>query len=277
MFIETMLICKPLISKESVVVKLSLVLVAMMLLISCSSKEQDALMKVHQQKQDQYKYLQKTEKVQFKENNITSMTVTATYMNKPTTDLDDTSDEVFLVGIFGEENEIESLTSDEFNLTLREVKSRKERKEEAKKERAERKEQQRMLEALDNNETNSTLFKKKKKKAVYLRPIYVKHLDKNSPLLKGISFVSEWSQFYLVHYKHVAGNRLSLRVQRKKSEAQMQIDTAKAKAKADAKVKAQVSKKKKSKHKKVKKKKKIKVPTHQSAIISFAKVAKYAL
>jgi hypothetical protein len=256
------------------VVKLGLAIIAMILLVSCSSKEQDLLMKVHQEKQNQYKYLQKTEKVQFKESNITKVVVTATYMNEPTSDIDDKSDEVFLIGIYSEDLDVESLNSEEFNLTLKEVKTKKELEEEKDKEREERKAKRLMYEALGTNDINSSVFIKKKKLAVYLNPIDIKLLDKDSPLLEGISFVSEWSQFYLVTFNHIAGNRLTLQVKSKKSEEQIALDIVKAKAKLAKKKKKKSSIKKK---KKLKKKKKIKVPLYHSQILSFGKVAKYAL
>jgi len=274
-----MLICRPLISKESVVIKLSLALVIMTLLISCSSKEQDDLLKEHQGNKNYYKYLQKTEKVQFKENNITKMFVTATYMNKPTIDKDDTSDEVFLVGIFSENGEIESLTSEEFNLTLKEVKTNKELEKEKEEAYKKRKEKRLIAEAL-GNDVNSSEFAKQKKKAIYLEPLDVKRVSQDNPLLKEISFVSEWNQFYLVRFAHVAGNRLSLKIKSKKSEEQieMDIEKAKAKAKAEAKLlKKKTATKIKVIKKKNKKKKKIKVPLYHTTILHFAKVAKYAL
>jgi len=279
MFIETMLICRPLTPKEIVVVKLGLAFITMVLLVSCSSKKEDLLMKKYKEKQTQYKNLQKTEKVQFKENNITTLVVTATYMNKPTLDIDDKSDEVFLIGVYSESQEIESLTSEEFNLTLREVKTRKELKAEADKDRAERKAKRLKRIAIGSSDLNSTVFKKKKKKAVYLEPLDIKLLDKESPLLDEISFVSEWSQFYLVHYPHVAGNRLTLQVKSKKSEEQIESERIKAELKAEAKAKLLKKKKKltKQSEKKTIKKQKKKVNLHNTKTLSFAKVAKYAL
>jgi hypothetical protein len=267
-----MLICKPLIPKEIVVVKLGLAFITMVFLLSCSSKEEDLLMKMHQQKQNQYKYLQKTEKVQFKENNVTSIIVTATYMNKPTSDIDDKSDENFLIGIYSDALEIESLTSEEFNLTLREVKTKKELKEEADKERTKRKEKRLERISTGNLDFNSTVFKKKKKKDVYLEPIYIKLLDKEDALLEGISFVSEWSQFYLVHYPHVSGNKLTLQIKSKKSKEQIELERIKAELKAEASAKLL-----KKKQKKTIKKKKKKANLYKTKTLSFAKGAKYAL
>ena len=222
-------------------------------------------MKKYQGSKSYYKYLQKTEKVQFKENDETKLLVTATYMNKQTISINDKTDEVFVVGIYHEDHEIKSLNSKEFNLTLREVKTKKELKDELYKERKIDKEKQLALQSSENNTSNSSLIKKKKKKAVYLEPISVQLLEKDSPLLEGISFVSVWSKFYLVHFQHIAGNRLSLQIRSKKSEKQIQNDIDKAR------IMALTKKKKKTK------KKKIKVKLYNSTILNFAKVAKYAL
>jgi len=218
------------------VIKYNLVLLLILFIVGCSSKSEQNLMKNYQGSKSYYKYLQKTEKVQFKENNETKILVTATYINNPTINIDDKSDEVFIVGIYHEDYEIKSLNSEKFSLTLREVKSKRELKEKLDKEK------QLALQSLDNNMSNNIIPKRNKKRVDYLKPISVELLEKNNPLLKNISFVSAWNQFYLVHFKHISGNRLYLRIRNRKSE----IEDNKEKL-------------------------------YDTAILNFAKIAKYAL
>lgn len=217
-------------------IKYNLVLLLILFIVGCSSKSEQNLMKNYQGSKSYYKYLQKTEKVQFKENNETKILVTATYINNPTINIDDKSDEVFIVGIYHEDYEIKSLNSEKFSLTLREVKSKRELKEKLDKEK------QLALQSLDNNMSNNIIPKRNKKRVDYLKPISVELLEKNNPLLKNISFVSAWNQFYLVHFKHISGNRLYLRIRNRKSE----IEDNKEKL-------------------------------YDTAILNFAKIAKYAL
>ena len=190
--------------------------VVALFLVACSSKESQSLSKAYAQKQNYYKYLQKTEKLQLQENNITKILITATYMNKPTIDNDDKSDEVFLVGLYSEDKEIESLTQDRLHIKLKDVKTKEERRKDRDAYRKLRKVEIEKLRTSDQNISLIRKYDKKisalKKKKLYLDPIDIKVVPKGNALLNGISFVSDWSQFYLVHFKHIEGNRLQLQV-----------------------------------------------------------------
>ena len=132
-------------------------ILVLFLLSACTSKEEKVLMHVYEKNKIYHQKLQKTEKVQLKENGITKVVLTGTYLYKPSKKKIDKSDEVFIIGIYAEDSDVQSLTQDGFSLTL-EGKAAKE----------------------------------------------IKLLSKNDPLLKDISFVSDWSQFYLVHFPHTA-------------------------------------------------------------------------
>ncbi len=140
--------------------KLSLVLLITTLLVACSSKKEKALLEVYAKNKTYHQQLQKIEKLQLKVDGITKVLLTATYRYNPK---EKTSDEVFIVGVYMEEYDIQSFTQEGFALTL-----------------------------------NGKKIKS------------IKTLEKNNPLLKEISFVSQWSQFYLVHFPHTSKKSFNL-------------------------------------------------------------------
>ncbi|HIQ46384.1 MAG TPA: hypothetical protein EYH57_02055 [Sulfurovum sp.] len=77
--------------------------IGIFILLGCTSKEESALMKSYTEKMNYHKKLQKTEKVQLYENNVTKVMLTATYLYTPTEDKNDTRDELFIVGIHFED------------------------------------------------------------------------------------------------------------------------------------------------------------------------------
>ena len=79
--------------------RLLLGVMGIVLFLGCASKEEVALMKSYTEKIKYHKQLQKTEKIQLYENNVTKVMLTATYFYTPTADKNDTRDEVFIVGI----------------------------------------------------------------------------------------------------------------------------------------------------------------------------------
>ncbi len=90
-----------------------IVLSGIVLLLGCTSKEETALMESYTKKINYHKQLQKTEKIQLYENNVTKVMLTATYLYTPTPDKNDTRDEAFIVGIH-----LEDETSEELNYSL---------------------------------------------------------------------------------------------------------------------------------------------------------------
>lgn len=93
--------------------KLAVAMTGIVLLLGCTSKEEISLMESYTHKIKYHKQLQKTEKMQLYENNVTKVMVTATYLYTPTLDKNDTRDEAFIVGIH-----LENEASEELNYSL---------------------------------------------------------------------------------------------------------------------------------------------------------------
>ena len=129
-------------------------ILVLFLLSACTSKEEKALITVYEKNKIYHKQLQKTEKTQLKQEGITQVLLTATYLYNHKMKK---ADEVFIVGFYAEESEIQNFTKEGFSLLL------------------------------DGKNIKS-----------------IKVLEKSSPELKNISFVSDWSTFYLVHFPHTA-------------------------------------------------------------------------
>lgn len=83
--------------------KYIMIFVSLVLLIGCASKKESALMKSYKEKINYHKKLQKTEKIQFYEDNVTKVMLTATYLYTPILDKNDTRDEKFIIGLHLEE------------------------------------------------------------------------------------------------------------------------------------------------------------------------------
>ena len=95
-----------------------LILSAIAFLAGCTSKEEKVLMKAYEKKKSYHQQLQKTEKTQLYDGNITKALLTATYLNEQNIDKEYKSDEVFIVGIYIEESEEESFDQTGYSLTL---------------------------------------------------------------------------------------------------------------------------------------------------------------
>jgi len=140
-----------------------LILSAIILFEGCSSKEQDLLAKSYNEKKEYHKKLQKTEKIQLYDSQVTKAMMTATYLFEQSSNKNDKRDEVFVVGIYAEDEESNFLNKSKYTLTLNSV-----------------------------------------------EPKSIKLLDENDPLLKDISFVSDWSKFYLVKFPHTSSKSFKL-------------------------------------------------------------------
>jgi len=92
-----------------------IVLSSIALLLGCTSKEERSLMQSYTKNINYHKQLQKTEKTQLYENNVTKVMMTATYLYTPMLDKNDTRDEAFIVGIHLEDEASEALN---YNLLL---------------------------------------------------------------------------------------------------------------------------------------------------------------
>jgi hypothetical protein len=92
-------------------------LLGVVFLAGCSSKEEHDLTALYTAKMKQGKALQKTEKIQFYEDEVTQMSLVATYLYVPkiTTTNDD---EIFVVGVHAEDDSLATLSSKKEQLTL---------------------------------------------------------------------------------------------------------------------------------------------------------------
>ena len=144
-------------------IKMMLLLLTFALFTGCSSKEQESLMQSYNKDKNYHMKLQKTEKTQLYEGKATKAMLTATYLFEQSVDKNDTRDEVFIVGIYVEDEEQSSFTDEGYTLTLNKA-----------------------------------------------APKSIKPLEESDPLLKEISFISEWSQFYVVVFPHTSSKSFKL-------------------------------------------------------------------
>jgi len=105
------------------VVKIGLVAVSFLLIVGCSSKEEQALMQNYESNKMYYKKLQKTEKTQLMQNGVTKVLLTATYLNNTYANQsifnhDKNATEDFIIGIYNEDKENQILVNHDFSLTL---------------------------------------------------------------------------------------------------------------------------------------------------------------
>ena len=91
--------------------RLAMAFTGIVLLLGCTSKEETALMESYTKKINYHKQLQKTEKTQLYENNVTKVMMTATYLYTPTEDKNDTRDEAFIVGVHLENEALEEFSN----------------------------------------------------------------------------------------------------------------------------------------------------------------------
>ncbi len=96
----------------------SILFIVIVLLFGCTSKKEQELMQAYSDKINYHKHLQKTEKTQLYENNVTKVMLTATYLYTPNYEKNDTRDEVFIVGIHLEDEVPAYPDSQEYTLTL---------------------------------------------------------------------------------------------------------------------------------------------------------------
>lgn len=147
-------------------------LIAVMLFVGCASKEEESLLKSYSEKQQYHKYLQQTEKTElYDENNLSIGIAIATHMYTPTSEKNDTRDEVFILGVSFENPEDYTI---DFDTNSTKYSSNK------------------YVLTLDNNSSKS-----------------VQKLSQNDPRLKDISFVTQWGTYYEVHFAHT-GSRFAL-------------------------------------------------------------------
>ncbi|UPT76728.1 hypothetical protein MN086_06640 [Sulfurovum sp. XGS-02] len=144
-------------------VRSSLSFIAIALLLGCTSKQETELIQGYSEKVTYHKQLQKTEKTQLYQDNVTKVMLTATYLYTPNFENHDTRDEVFIVGLYSEGQTAGALNSDGNTLTL-----------------------------------NGKIAKS------------VKALSPEDERLKALSFVTPWSNYYLVTFPHESSKKITL-------------------------------------------------------------------
>jgi len=151
--------------------KLFLGFVTVALFVGCSSKEEQALMDSYTKNIKYHKHLQKTEKTELKDGDSTVAILTATYLYTPNFEKNDTREEVFVVGVSFDNPEENHINFDRNSTSA------------------------------GNQEYTLTLSGKKATRVV--------RLSRNDERLKGISFITDWGDYYEVTYPH-ASKRFSL-------------------------------------------------------------------
>ena len=153
--------------------KLFLSFSVVVLIVGCSSKEEQNLMKNFRADMSYHKQLQQTEKAELRDANGSIVAfLTATYLYTPSANKHDRRDEKFIVGVEFEEPETNSI----------QFKNRD-----------------------DINSTHLYSVTLEDKDA-----LHVKKLSPSSKKLKDIPFVTEWGEYFEVTYPHVSRKRLSL-------------------------------------------------------------------
>ncbi|NOR55360.1 MAG: hypothetical protein GQ531_04070 [Sulfurovum sp.] len=157
--------------------RLFLGFMTVLLLVSCTSKKEEALLQVYTDKINYHKHLQQTEKAILYDNNASAAILTASYLFAPTKDKNDSRPEVFIVAVQFDDAESQSIdfkaskvteAQSEFILTLEGQKASK-----------------------------------------------VKSLAKGDARLKDISFVTPWGKYYEVTFPHTAKKQFKLNFESK--------------------------------------------------------------
>lgn len=144
-------------------VRSSISFIAIAILLGCTSKQEKDLIEGYSQKVTYHKQLQKTEKTQLYQDNVTKVMLTATYLYTPNFENNDTRDEVFIVGLYMEDKAYGQLSSGGNTLTL-------------------------------NGKTAKE----------------IKALRLDDERLKELSFVTPWSNYYLVTFPHESNKKITL-------------------------------------------------------------------
>ena len=86
--------------------ELLLMITAVSLFVGCSSKDEKKFLKKFEKNIDYHLKLQKTEKINLKDGELSKILLTATYLFKPGSDLEDKCDEKFIVGFYIDDEDV---------------------------------------------------------------------------------------------------------------------------------------------------------------------------
>jgi len=104
--------------REYVILKVYIFVLSVLLLIGCSSKKDVNILNIYKENVIYHKQLKHTEKIQLYENNTSKALLTATYLNVPNIDNNESEDEVFIVGVDLEDALSSSVAQKGYSLTL---------------------------------------------------------------------------------------------------------------------------------------------------------------
>jgi hypothetical protein len=209
------------------VLKLGIVLITLGFLAGCTSPKEKALMESYQKNVDYHKQLQKTEKIQLYENNLTKLVLTATYLYKPNFEKFDQRDEEFIIGLHLEDESMVEMGDVIEIFGIRDADDIRKMRDRQK---AESKvvpnslydDMMRFLKATDDTKLTTDKQTERVKKVTKSKvekygltlkgqnAIAIKRLNKNDKRLKDIAYVTDWGSYYLVTFEHTNSKRFSL-------------------------------------------------------------------
>ena len=161
--------------------KLVLGLGVVALIVGCSSKEEQNLMKNFRANMSYHKQLQQTEKAELRDVNGSIIALlTATYLYTPTASKNDTRDEKLIIGVEFEEPDTDSI----------------------------------WFKKIEDNSTHLYSLRLEGKDA-----LHAKKLSPSSKKLKDIPFVTQWGKYFEVTYPHTNKKRLSLEFKNKEEKS----------------------------------------------------------
>lgn len=181
-------------------IKWGFIVLSILLLVGCSSKEEKTLMKEYKKKKSYFKKLQKTEKIMLTHNNITKAVLTAQYISSNSNTFKDDSNETFIIGLYLEDEEIESLRNT-FGL----------RKKGKKKEVLKAIYDKNASHEVQYDEFNMTIPGEYRLTLNGEKALSIQRLSDSDKRLKNLALKSEWTIYSLVRFKHSKNNLMKLK------------------------------------------------------------------
>ena len=181
-------------------IKLIVIVLTILLLIGCSSKEEKNLMKEYTKKKSYFKKLQKTEKIMLMQDNVTKAVLTAQYIPSISNQLRDDSNETFIIGLYLENEDVGDLQNT-FGL----------RKKGKKREVLKAIYDKNASHEVQYDEFNMTIPAKYRLTLNGEKALSIQRLSDADKRLKDLALKSEWTIYSLVRFKHSKGNFMRLK------------------------------------------------------------------
>jgi PBP1b-binding outer membrane lipoprotein LpoB len=164
-------------------IKLLTLIISIIVFVGCSSKKEQDLLKSYSKNIEYHKNLQQTETAELIVDGQRVAMLTATYMFRPTLDKNDTRDEEFIIAVqFEEEN-----STMNFNKIF--------------------------VSAVSTSSDTNTSHKTNEYSLTLnsAKAIKVKKIQHGDTRLKTLSFVTGWSEYYHITFKHTKSTRVNLK------------------------------------------------------------------